>query len=80
MVKATRPFFAPLPPNGDHYVYLARHLVSGNLNVDTKSNGLFGVLNVEPPGSSYLNMTTGAPLESGWEASIVPGGGKPSFA
>jgi hypothetical protein len=48
-------------------------------------HGLFGVLVAEPPDSTYLNMSTGASLAgpndsgSGWEASIVPGNGKPAF-
>src|SRR3954465_11292634 len=48
-------------------------------NRQAVSHGLFGVLAVEPPGSTYLNMTTGAPLASGWEASIIPGNGRPAF-
>jgi hypothetical protein len=34
VVLALRPLFVPLVPNGDHYEYLARHLVAGNVNVD----------------------------------------------
>ncbi|MBI4289119.1 MAG: multicopper oxidase domain-containing protein, partial [Chloroflexi bacterium] len=40
------------------------------------SHGLFGVINVEPPGSTYLNVITGQPLKSGWEAMIVDPNGK----
>jgi hypothetical protein len=57
----------------------AHYMRPGPGNRQAVAHGLFGVLAVEPPGSSYLNMTTGAPLESGWEASIVPSGGKASF-
>src|SRR5205807_9492677 len=57
----------------------AHYMRPGPGNRDAVSHGLFGVLAVEPPGSSYLNVTTGAPLTSGWEATIVPGLGKPSF-
>ncbi|MFL5680203.1 MAG: hypothetical protein ACJ77B_06345, partial [Chloroflexota bacterium] len=53
------------------------HLIqSGPGNRQAVAHGLFGVLAVEPPGSSYLNMTTGAAQRSGWEAIIVPGSGK----
>jgi FtsP/CotA-like multicopper oxidase with cupredoxin domain len=57
----------------------AHYLRPGPGNRAAVQHGLFGVLVVEPPKSSYLNMTTGAPLESGWEASILPGNGKRSF-
>ncbi|MBI4288922.1 MAG: multicopper oxidase domain-containing protein, partial [Chloroflexi bacterium] len=40
------------------------------------SHGLFGVINVEPPGSTYLNVITGQPLKSGWEAMIVDPNGR----
>ena len=40
------------------------------------SHGLFGVINVEPAGSTYLNVITGQPLKSGWEAMIVDPIGK----
>ena len=39
------------------------------------AHGLFGALVVEPAGSTYLDMNTGEPTESGWEATIVPGDG-----
>ena len=38
-------------------------------------HGLFGMLNVEPKGSSYADANTGAPLLSGWEAVVAPAGG-----
>src|SRR3989440_118007 len=57
----------------------AHYMRPGPGNRDAVSHGLFGVLAVEPPGSSYLNVTTGAPLNSGWEATIGPGMGKPAF-
>ena len=42
-------------------------------------HGLFGVLSVEPPDSQWLSPVDAAtPIESGWEAVIVPGEG-PSF-
>jgi manganese oxidase len=41
-------------------------------------HGLFGILSVEPPGSQFLSPATLAPIESGWEAVIVPSGA-PSF-
>src|SRR3954449_1625621 len=57
----------------------AHYMRPGPGNRAAIDHGLFGVLAVEPPGSAYLNITTGAPIESGWEASIIPGAGKPSF-
>ncbi|NUR75551.1 MAG: multicopper oxidase domain-containing protein, partial [Thermoleophilia bacterium] len=57
----------------------AHYMRPGPGNRQAVDHGLFGVLAVEPPGATYLNMTTGAPLQSGWEASIIPGGGKASF-
>ena len=55
---------------GAHYIH------PGPGNRQAVAHGLFGTLNVEPPGSIYLNMTTGQPQPSGWEAIIVPGAGK----
>jgi len=55
---------------GAHYIH------PGPGNRQAVAHGLFGTLSVEPPGSTYLNMTTGQPLLSGWEAIIVPGTGK----
>ena len=43
---------------------------------DQVSHGLFGSLSVEPAGSTYRDMVTGDPIESGWQADIVPGQGK----
>lgn len=40
------------------------------------AHGLFGVLNVEPKGSVYLNPVDGQPQRSGWEAIIVDPNGK----
>ena len=37
-------------------------------NRQAVAHGLFGALAVEPAGSTYLDMKTGGPLESGWEA------------
>lgn len=39
-------------------------------------HGLFGVLNVEPRGSTYLNPITGQPQKSGWDAIIVDPNGR----
>jgi len=41
-----------------------------------QAHGLFGVLNVEPRGSTYLNPINGQPLKSGWDAMIVDPNGK----
>ncbi|MBI2907205.1 MAG: multicopper oxidase domain-containing protein [Chloroflexi bacterium] len=41
-----------------------------------QAHGLFGVFNVEPKGSTYLNPIDGKPLKSGWEAIIVDPSGK----
>src|SRR4029077_20809070 len=73
--QATYTFWIPDDPTleGAHYIH------PGPGNRQAVAHGLFGALVVEPPGSTYLNMTTGGPLESGWEATIVPGTGKPSF-
>src|SRR3954454_12180508 len=46
---------------------------------DQVSHGLFGAIGAEPPGSRYLQLENGRPLESGWEATIVPGNGKKAF-
>ena len=40
------------------------------------AHGLFGVFNVEPKGSIYLNPVDGQPQQSGWEAIIVDPNGK----
>ncbi|MBI4284909.1 MAG: multicopper oxidase domain-containing protein [Chloroflexi bacterium] len=40
------------------------------------AHGLFGVLNVEPKGATWLNPVDGQPLKSGWEAIIVDPNGK----
>lgn len=42
----------------------------------SQAHGLFGVLNVEPKGSTYLNPITGQPIKSGWDAIIVDPSGK----
>jgi len=41
-----------------------------------QSHGLFGVINVEPAGSTYTNPNTGQPQKSGWEAIIVDPAGR----
>ncbi|MEY2400611.1 MAG: hypothetical protein QOJ08_722 [Ilumatobacteraceae bacterium] len=39
-------------------------------------HGLFGVLSIQPPGSMYVSPTDAeTPIESGWEAVILPGEG-----
>jgi manganese oxidase len=58
---------------GSHYVHPGPGYRS---QVD---HGLFGMLNVEPPNSTYLNASNiGQELVSGWEAIIAPGT-KPAF-
>ena len=57
---------------GTHY------LRPGPGNRQAVAHGLFGALAVEPAGSTYLDMKTGGPLRSGWEATIKPADG-PSF-
>ena len=46
---------------------------------DQVSHGLFGAIGVEPRDSTYLSIESGKPIESGWEATIVPGNGKKAF-
>ncbi|MBI4304181.1 MAG: multicopper oxidase domain-containing protein, partial [Chloroflexi bacterium] len=43
---------------------------------EQQMHGLFGVLNVEPAGSTYLNPINGQPQKSGWDAIIVDPAGK----
>ena len=70
-------YYVPKDPEleGAHY------LRPGAGNRDAVSHGLFGVLVVEPEGSRYLHPDTGQPIPFGWgwEATIVPGGGKKAF-
>ena len=70
-------YYVPNDPEleGAHYIR------PGPSNRDAVSHGLFGVLAVEPAGSTYLNPDTGQPLPFGWgwEATIVPGNGKKAF-
>jgi manganese oxidase len=63
-------YFVPDNRNleGSHYVHPGPGYRSA---VD---HGLFGMLTVEPKGSSYLDANTGNPLITGWEATIVPAG------
>ncbi len=65
-------YFIPREPEfeGAHYMH------PGPGNRQAVAHGLFGSLVVEPPGSTYLNPSTGQPQPSGWEATIVPGSGK----
>jgi hypothetical protein len=69
---ATYTFYIPndVTLEGAHYIH------PGPANRQAVAHGLFGTLNVEPRGSSYLDMTTGLPIESGWAAIIVPATGK----
>ena len=57
----------------------AHYLRPGPGNRDQVAHGLFGSLTVEPEGSTYVDMTTGKPIDSGWQASIVPGDGRKAF-
>src|SRR3954454_4281977 len=68
-------YFVPNAPEveGLHYVR------PGPGFRDQVSHGLFGAIGAEPPGSRYLHLENGRPLESGWEATIVPGNGKKAF-
>jgi hypothetical protein len=68
-------FWVPRDPDmeGAHY------LRPGPGFRDQVSHGLFGSLSVEPAGSTYRDMVTGDPIESGWQASILPGDGKKDF-
>lgn len=72
---ATYTYWIPNDPTleGAHYIH------PGPGNRQAVAHGLFGTLNVEPPGSIYLNPTTGLPQLSGWEADIIPGDGRPAF-
>jgi hypothetical protein len=68
----TYTYWIPNDPTleGGHYMH------PGPGNRQAVAHGLFGALVVEPPGSTYRNPTTGAPQISGWEADIIPAGGK----
>jgi hypothetical protein len=71
---ATYRYYIPNEPSleGSHYI---RPGAGYRAAVD---HGLFGSLTVELPGSTYWNSSkSGQPLESGWEAIIVPGDAKP---
>ena len=70
--SATYTYYVPNDPTleGAHYVH------PGPAQRQAVAHGLFGTLNVEPAGSTYLNPTTGQPQVSGWEAIIVPAHGK----
>jgi manganese oxidase len=57
----------------------AHYIRPGANNRALVNHGLFGALTVEPAGSRYLDMTTGQPVETGWQAMIVPGGGRKAF-
>ena len=57
----------------------AHYMRPGPGNRQAVAHGLFGTLLVEPQGSEYLDMDTAEPIESGWEAMIVPGDGKKAF-
>jgi manganese oxidase len=68
-------YYVPNDPRmeGSHYIH------PGPGFRDAIGNGLFGELTVEPPGSTYLDPNDGSPLDSGWEAMIVPGNGAAPF-
>ncbi len=71
----TYTYYVPTNPEleGSHYIR------PGPGNRQSASHGLFGALLVEPQGSTYLDMDTSEPINSGWEAMIVPGNGKKAF-
>jgi hypothetical protein len=56
----------------------AHHIRPGADSPEAEAHGLFGALVVEPAGSTYVSPADGQPIESGWEAVIVPPG-RPSF-
>ena len=68
-------YWVPRDPQmeGAHYIR------PGANNRALVNHGLFGSLSVQPAGSKYLDMTTGEPIESGWQATIVPGDGHKAF-
>jgi FtsP/CotA-like multicopper oxidase with cupredoxin domain len=68
-------FWVPRDPDleGAHY------LRPGPGFREPVSHGLFGSLSVEPAGSTYRDMVTGDPIDSGWQADIMPGGDKKAF-
>jgi len=78
-------YWVPNDPNQEG----AHHLHPGPGNRAATNHGLFGALVVEPPGSSYLKQKVSSadaihpgvapPLDSGWEAIIVPGNGQAAF-
>jgi FtsP/CotA-like multicopper oxidase with cupredoxin domain len=57
----------------------AHYLRPGPGHRSQVAHGLFGALTVEPAGSKYLDMTTGEPVETGWQATIVPADGRKAF-
>src|ERR687890_980796 len=57
----------------------AHYIRPGANNRALVNHGLLGALTVGPAGSKYLDMTTGQPIESGWQAMIVPGDGRKAF-
>jgi hypothetical protein len=57
----------------------AHYIKPGAGQRDAIAHGLFGTLVAEPKGSRYLHPDTGRPLDSGWEAMIVPGNGQKAF-
>ncbi|MEA2151085.1 MAG: hypothetical protein QOD69_2915 [Solirubrobacteraceae bacterium] len=61
-------FWVPRDPDieGAHY------LRPGPGFRDPVSHGLFGSLSVEPAGSTYRDMVTGDPIDSGWQADVMP--------
>ncbi|HVE26290.1 MAG TPA: hypothetical protein VNC22_12840, partial [Sporichthya sp.] len=68
-------FWVPRDPDieGAHY------LRPGPGFREPVSHGLFGSLAVEPAGSTYRDMVTGDPIESGWQADVMPGNGLKAF-
>ncbi|MEY2534078.1 MAG: hypothetical protein QOF29_1988, partial [bacterium] len=57
----------------------AHYMRPGPGHRNAVAHGLFGSLSVQPAGSTYLDMTTGQPIETGWQAMVVPGDGRKAF-
>jgi FtsP/CotA-like multicopper oxidase with cupredoxin domain len=67
---ATRTYRFWVPRDAD--LEGAHYLRPGPGFRDQVSHGLFGALSVEPAGSTYRDMVTGEPIDSGWQADIMP--------
>jgi FtsP/CotA-like multicopper oxidase with cupredoxin domain len=62
-------YYLPEDPTveGAHYIR------PGPGNREAVAHGLFGALVAEPPGSRYTEIEHGTPIESGWQANVIPG-------